>query len=426
MTREQAVKFLRDRPYEFGHMVGFRKLTPLHNGWIREMVTGKDDATLQAHRGSYKTTCVSISLAIIMVLLPNRTILFMRKTDSDTKEIVGQVKKILLSQHMAYFVNTIYGVGLKTTKDSKNELSTNLMTRTTGTSQLTGVGIGGSLTGKHYDLIFTDDIVNLNDRISKAERDRTKLVYQELQNILNPDGRFFNTGTPWHVDDAFSLMPEPMRYDYKATGLLSDEKIQELKDSMAPSLFAANYELRHIASDDVIFTDPKTGADPALVLNGNAHLDSAFYGEDYTAFSVMAFHDGTYYIYGRLWRKHVEDCYKELISLSRRFLCKKMYTELNADKGMVARDLKRLGLKMAGYQETMNKHIKIVTYLKAIWSRVVFVEGTDEAYIRQITDYTEEAEHDDAPDSAACLARLLYYKTNRKGDGGDVHIPGLH
>ena len=83
MTREQAVKFLRDRPYEFGHMVGFRKLTPLHNGWIREMVTGKDDATLQAHRGSYKTTCVSISLAIIMVLLPNRTILFMRKTDSD-------------------------------------------------------------------------------------------------------------------------------------------------------------------------------------------------------------------------------------------------------------------------------------------------------------------------------------------------------
>lgn len=37
-----------------------------------------------------------------------------------------------------------------------------------GTSQLLGVGTSGSLTGKHYDYIFTDDIVNLKDRISPA------------------------------------------------------------------------------------------------------------------------------------------------------------------------------------------------------------------------------------------------------------------
>ena len=34
---------------------------------------------------------------------------------------------------------------------------------------------------------------------------------------------------------------------------------------------------------------------------------------------------------------------------------------------------------------------------------VVFCEGTDEAYIDQICDYTEDAEHDDAPDSLASL-----------------------
>ena len=37
----------------------------------------------------------------------------------------------------------------------------------------------------------------------------------------------------------------------------------------------------------------------------------------------------------------------------------------------------------------------------------MIVEGTDAAYIEQIMDYTEEAEHDDAPDSAACVCRLL-------------------
>jgi hypothetical protein len=37
----------------------------------------------------------------------------------------------------------------------------------------------------------------------------------------------------------------------------------------------------------------------------------------------------------------------------------------------------------------------------------VFLEGTDPEYIDQILDYTENAEHDDAPDSAACICRIL-------------------
>ena len=60
----------------------------------------------------------------------------------------------------------------------------------------------------------------------------------------------------------------------------------------------------------------------------------------------------------------------------------------------------------------MNKHMKIVTYLKSIWKDVIFVEGTDQEYIDQICDYFEDAEHDDAPDSAASLARILYKKCN--------------
>ena len=77
MTRKQAVEFLLDTPYKFGHLVGFTKLTELHNKWILDMIRCKDDKTLQAHRGSYKTTCVSIALALIMVLLPNKKTLFL-------------------------------------------------------------------------------------------------------------------------------------------------------------------------------------------------------------------------------------------------------------------------------------------------------------------------------------------------------------
>ncbi|MBO4471915.1 MAG: hypothetical protein J5841_09175, partial [Clostridia bacterium] len=57
------------------------------------------------------------------------------------------------------------------------------------------------------------------------------------------------------------------------------------------------------------------------------------------------------------------------------------------------------------YTETQNKAVKIATFLRKWWPRIVFLRGTDQEYINQIMDYTENAEHDDAPDSAACVCR---------------------
>ncbi len=412
MTQYQAIRFLCDNPCEFGHMVGFTKLTDLHNGWIKDMMLGKEDNTLQAHRASYKTTCISIALALICILKPNSRTLFVRKTDTDVKEIIKQVQKILLDEHTRYFVQCIYNADLKLTVSSATEVSTNLTNDPRGTAQLVGMGLGSSLTGKHFDRIFTDDIVNINDRISKAERDRTKLVYQELQNIKNRGGRIYNIGTPWHKDDCFTLMPPAEKYDCYSTGLMSKEEIEKVKEQMTRSLFCANYELKHIASDDIIFSDPQKGADPALVEQGIAHVDAAFYGEDYTAFGVIKKHEGKYYIFGKCWRKHVEQCYAEIVAYYQQFMCGKMYLELNADKGLVARDLKKLGVRTVTYTETTNKHIKIVMNLKPIWKDVIFVEGTDEEYINQICDYTENSEHDDCPDNASSLARELAKKSS--------------
>lgn len=407
MTREQAVKFLLEHPAKFGSMIGFDKLTDLHNKWIVEMVRGDGDKTLQAHRNSYKTTCVSIALAIIIILLPTRRTMFMRKTDNDIKEVISQVKKILQSQQMRYFVQCIYGVDLRLTTATANEISTNLSTDIRGTSQLVGLGMGGSLTGKHFDRIFTDDIVNVQDRISKAERDRTKLIYQELRNIINRGGRIFNTGTPWHKEDAFSLMPNPEKYDCYSTGLMTDEEIAEIRGKMTSSLFAANYELRHIASEDVIFDSPQTGADPSLVEQGECHIDAAYGGEDFTAFTIVKLHEGKWYVYGRLWQKHVDDVLDECLNIHDAFMAGRINVEDNGDKGYLAKAIRDKGYRAVKYHEKMNKHIKISTYLKAEWDNVVFVKGTDQEYINQICDYTEDAEHDDAPDSLASLLRKL-------------------
>lgn len=386
-------------------------MQPLHNDWLIDMVSGQEDETLQAHRGSYKTTCDSVAFAIIAIIYPNEKTMFMRKTDNDVKEVITQTARILQHPITIEIARAIWGVNLRLVKSSATEITTNLTNDPRGTAQLTGMGTGGSLTGKHFDRIFTDDIVNVQDRISKAERERTKLIYQELRNIINRGGRIFNTGTPWHKEDAFTLMPNPKKYDCYSTGLITEEEIEHIKDSMLPSLFAANYELRHIASENVIFANPVMGADPAAVEQAKyCHIDAAYDGEDYTAFTICRKAGGKYYVFGKLWRKHIDDVEDEIISWRKKFNAGRIYNETNADKGYLAKDLRKKGERVVTYAETMNKFLKITSYLRGEWKNIVFVQGTDKEYIDQICEYNEEAEHDDAPDSLASIVRVLWSK----------------
>ena len=416
MTREQAIDVLINHPVKFARMLGFNKLTELHEQWIIDMVRGKEDKTLMAHRASYKTTCVSIALAEIIILLPRLKTMFMRKTDTDIKEVIKQVQKILVDPHTLYIVQCIYGINLRLTIQTANEISTNLANDVKGTSQLIGIGTGGSLTGKHYDRIFTDDIINLQDRISKAERDRTKLVYQELQNIKNRGGRIFNTLTPWHKEDASMLMPEPERFDCYHTGLITKEELEKIRQSMSPSLFAANYELRHIAAENALFETPPQFFDkPELLRDGIAHIDAAYGGEDYTAFTCGKRVGDKIYMYGKMWQRHVDTVLDTALEEAEQLMCAPVFCESNADKGFLQKEIKRKkpNMPVRLYHEKENKYQKISEYLRKWWPNIVWLDSTDKEYLAQIMDYTEDAEHDDAPDSAACVARHF---DRRSGD----------
>lgn len=410
-TKEQILETIKYRPVEIGRWVGFNKLTELHNEWLRQFLFNQYDMTLQAHRGSYKTTTLSLFMSLHTLIRPNETIIYMRKTDTDVKEIGRQVFKILSTGAFQEMSQILHGKTVAFLRNSGNEIDTNLHTGYLGASQIVGLGLGTSITGKHGDIVITDDIVNVSDRKSKAERDKTKLAYQELQNVKNRGGRFINTGTPWHIEDCFTLMPNIQKYDCYSTGLMSQTEIDDIKGSMTPSLFAANYELRHIPSDEIIFADPNVNGDPVMVQQGISHIDAAYGGEDYTAFTICKLHNGTFYLYGRMWHKHVDDVMEEISKLHNQFMCGRMFAEDNGDKGYLVKELRRrFSIRAFSYHENMNKDLKITTYLKGAWRNVVFVAGTDKEYIQQICDYTEEAEHDDAPDSAASIIRQLWRK----------------
>ena len=413
--QRKYLDFIKAQPYKIANWLGFDGIgKDFHNDWIKELVFGKNDWTLQAHRGSYKTTCVSVAFALYMIIYPNRNIIFMRKTDDDVSEIIEQVRKILESDVLRYLCFKIYRRDLKIVKSNSNEITTNLCDSTRGAVQLLGIGIKGSLTGKHAYWIHTDDIVNIKDRVSRAEREFTKSIYMELQNIKIKGGKITNTGTPWHKDDCFALMPKADKYDCYKTGLLTTGDLDGLRRSMTASLFAANYELKHIASENALFGNIKFFDDDKILENGRAHIDASYGGEDGSVLTICRKVDGKYYVLGKRRTGHIDTHLNEFMAIVKYYRAGVIRCEDNGDKGYLAKEIIRKGGGAMVYHETMNKYLKISSYLKGEWENVYFSRNTDAEYLDEILDYSEDAVHDDSPDSCASIIRD-YKNTGIKG-----------
>ena len=401
------VDVIKEEPVKIAQAVGFTDMSNLHNEWLKKMVYSSDDLTILGHRSSYKTSCLSVSLALLIVLFPEYKIIFLRKTDEDVNEVITQVAKILKNDVFEYIVNELYECDLELRIATSFKIDTNLNITTQGAVQLLGIGTSGSLTGKHADIIITDDIVNTKDRVSRAERERVKLVYMELQNVKNRGGRILNTGTPWHKEDAISDMPNVERYDCYSTGLISKEKLQEIRSKMTPSLFAANYELLHIADEEALFKNPKFFKDDTLLFDGVSHIDASYGGSDGTAYTIIKQKGNDLYVLGKRYDKHVDKCLADIYRLHKIYRSGTFYCERNADKGYLEKEMRKDGMIVQGYSENTNKYVKIATYLLKNWDNIYFHEDTDPDYLNEILDYTENAAHDDSPDSLASIIREL-------------------
>ena len=352
-----------------------------------------------------------------MIIFPKKRILVIRKTDDDISDFIGTIKNILESDTFKYLVLKIWGVELKIINFNSCEITTNLKTNVDDAAQLRGKSLNSALTGKHADLIITDDIVTLTDRISRADREKTKIKYQELFNLLNRGGKVINCGTPWHKEDCFSLMNNLHVYDcydLEKEGVMTKELIKEKRSKMTSSLFAANYELKHIANEDAIFTNPQFTDNEKLIYNGICHIDARYSGSDYTAFTIIKKAEDKFYVLGKRFDKHVDDCLNEIFLLQKKYLGGKIYCENNGDKGYLKKKIIEMGNYADDYHEAMNKYIKIISYLKPNWDNVIFLEDTDKDYINDILEYTDTAEHDDCPDSLASSIRIITTNRNPK------------
>lgn len=259
--------------------------------------------------------------------------------------------------------------------------------------------------GATFEYVYGDEITTWSPDVFEMLKSRLRCAHSKFDGTCNPDHphhwfkKFLDSDADTY-HQAYTIYDNPF---------LTAEFVKNLEKEYAGTVLFDRYILgKWAASEGALFTVyPKFTSDPAFLFNGIAHVDAAYGGSDGTAFTCGRRIGDTIYLYGRLWQAHVDTVMGAILTDMRRLRCSPIHLEVNADKGYLAREFQRMGELTSMYAEHQNKFFKIATSLRKWWPNIVFLEGTDRAYIEQIMSYTETAEHDDAPDSAACICRLL-------------------
>lgn len=416
---DEELRTLLSHPHLLGHLAGKTKLTELHSDWIKYVWYPYEHRSLAAHRGSYKTTAITeIGTIRCLAMNPNARIAIAKKTYTNAAESVRNIANIMTLPDIQAFLEDMWGKWRFTTlKEGKLLLSV----KTTKTQQgnVEALGIDSSFTGKHFDYIMIDDTVDLDDRLSEAEREHTKIVTNELySNVIDPGKHIGATGTFWHPHDAWEVMPKPRIYTVDDTGILSKEEQEEKRKYTTPLLWSINYLLKHDSDQDMLFTNPHMGVwQKDRVTDVRAHVDAAYDGNHCCALTIMGrLPNHKFNATGFVYEGNIKDWLPFVVQKMTEYGASILYMETNADRGYsadwlrVMPEFQRNHLWVEDYDERQNKETKIGTYAYEIWKDIEWDDaGTDKKYLEQIVDYMAGQEPDDSPDSLASLAKMGKY-----------------
>ncbi len=285
-------------------------------------------------------------------------------------------------------------------------------------------GVGGSTTGTRADLLVCDDIVDVKAAYSKAERDRvSEDFFNNVLNLLEPDGRFWSLSTPWHADDLnarlrrnpeFTLFRRPVGNELEPVWpeRWDRDALARRQREIGSAAFARGYRLTPIAEEEIVirpewvrtFDKPPAECD-AVVLSVDPAVSSKAHA-DASALVVLGKLGNTIYCLAAVARRVTAPGLIELIEqFDALWQPQTIVFESNGAFGAV-RDLfvrhAAFGPKVQGVKQSKAKASRFAAFAVSVenGSFVVSGDGTQRALIDEMTTFPF-GEHDDLLDAAA-------------------------
>ena len=408
-------------PHKLGHILGYDKLSSLHGEWIKHFYQYAKFGVLQAHRGSYKTTCGIVAMTLLFLCDPAMRLLIVRKTKELSSDVLKTIQKHFETNDILrlYMFSRWNITDAKTGVWSSERTTFSFKKTVTPEPSMTAAGVGTSIVGAHFDYIWPDDIVTIEDRYSPAAREWAKAYFRELDNLIDPLGQTRLSGTPWHEDDVFSTIEESYfegrRFPVGTVPMPADEltEIMARKDRLPYAEWCCNYELRHVQDNDTLGAFET--ADVWDCQYCVAFVDPSFSDKtdtDATAVSVVGVNKkGKILFTGMKLPKSISDeaTRIKILDFFQRFTPIESVIESQlADTSIFFIDAFRANERSYAIKnlwtvkrQYRNKHERIAATVIANKSEMRILNGTDAAYSLEVSRYYKGAPHDDAPDSLA-------------------------
>lgn len=422
MNEQRKAEILR-HPHILGLMVGFSKLTELHSQMILHIwaQTPGRFTSLQGHRGSFKTTSVTV-VGIVWYLLwhPNARIALLQETWTVAVRNLRAIQKVMRHPAIQEVFRYIHGEYPKEVKATEGELDYSFKKNISKEPSVSAYGILQLPTGSHFDFILMDDVVTINDKISKTVREKHIYAIREVfTNIIDPGKTVAHSGTPWHKKDAWSITVAPKKYPVGTTDIFTPEQIAFKRSQTTATDWAINMELRHIADGEKPFSSPAAWAPfPKGIGRVVAHIDAKYRGTDTCGFTIMVKQGVKLHLTGKILFKHIMEEVETIITYLVHYNVRELFMETNGDKGLAADRIRAVLLErnipctVTDYHEKMNKHVKITGVGVPVWPYLIWDTATDPEFLDQTKDYAEGNEPDDGPDSWTSLVREAYGDSN--------------
>lgn len=404
---------LYEHPEKLGWLLGYKKITRVHGEWIKTIHEAKEDLTFQSHRGSYKTTALTVCGIIwALFFFPDRRYLVASSTETNADKIVAEISKQYHNTALIALYNLI-NVDSAVDKSTWRRTSFTLTTRKKSFKEASveSIGVGGIVTSRHYDRIICDDIVTIKDRTSAAERRTKKNWIKELQSIIDPHGVIAYIGTPWHISDIYSITPTAVKWPVGSILIegLDDKKLAKIRKMQGESFYSAQYLLEHTSDEDKIFDNPTFGE-----LHGNtnvamfAYLDPALGGKDSSAIVIGCKHVNKYYIvYANKWNTHIDKTYDKTVALCTQYNVRTLYAESNAAQKLIIDEFNRRKVNTKGVNHSKNKHLRIMDGVLKHWESINWSKRCNDQFLNEVLEYTETSTRDDCPDAVAGFTEIF-------------------
>jgi len=219
------------------------EVQPFHMSMMKYQFQHPDSLQL-AFRGAGKSTVLTITKTIHYLLKnPNLRVLLASKTSTNAEAFLKEIKAHFESNEMLTNLFGAYYDSNRVTKWDNREIEVLPRTQRTKEASVTCVGVEGTVVGKHYDIIISDDLVDEENTRTKYMRDKTQQwYYQTLDPTLEPPsstvphrGEHHRLGTRYHYDDLYGhLIANELKHHHNIIRAL-DERGRSPWPSKYPS-----------------------------------------------------------------------------------------------------------------------------------------------------------------------------------------------